>query len=447
MPDLATNWSGHLDFLKEENGFIPLDFEMVEIPECQVWQGIIDKGAKWAKVKEDDVKKRLRKFVNSPSVSFERAKNGKKWVEENFGKPSVSQKWKDFFATFIKEESASESNSGTQMQAISAKQGVINKLSLILDKENVNPKVLYIMPRSAGDVLLSTAIVASLIKHRHPTDTYDWYFATTQPYKDLLSDLKVKVVEFQEEMMHSEVVTEVWDYVYNPGVNVQYNFSNWLLGNGEYSVRLLEEFAKNCNLTPFELSEKYVVPTKECTIPDGAYIAFCPGGEKTAKVYKYWDDVVSNLKEMLPGVKLVQTGLTEEKLYDGVVDFRGKNYAETAYMMKHAIMCLATDTFGCHLAASLEVPHVVIYGSTHASAVSPVVLGKRTLQVFLESSDRHGCKNPCYKNECTNKVDGKNCLSEISALSICDAVMKLLQKEKQRVEAEPKVAEEMMVSV
>ncbi len=435
LPVIATDWSGHKDFLREKNGFIPIDYSMNEIPECQIWENVIEKGSRWAKVDDEDVQRKLRKFFKSPSLPTEKAKENVAWLEASFSKQAVWGKWKSFFDELIQEddqmdETTEKKDKILPVSTTDPRRGVVEKLSALVEKTD-KEKVLYIMPRSAGDCLLSTAVVDSLRKARHMDS--DLYIATLPEYKQLFSALEnVKVVDFTDEMMTTDLTKEVWDVVYNPGVNVQYIFSNWLLGNGDYAVRLFEELAKNCNLSPRQITN-YVVPTKECDLPRGDYVVFCPGGIKSSKVYKYWDDVLSNMKEMLPDVKIVQLGSPNEKLYDGCLDYRRLDFANSAYIMKNAKLALAVDTFGAHLAGALEVPHVVLYGCTHAHTCSPVVLGKPTPQVLIESSYReNGC--PSYKDSCPSEKEGKNCLSHIDPKSVClsiyDMVSKLAEEEK-----------------
>lgn len=437
LPVIATDWSGHKDFLKESRGFLPLNFELVEIPDCQVWEGVIMKGSRWAKVNDAHVSKRLRKFVKDYKKFGKSVNKNRKFLEENFSKKAVSDKWKEFFSSFIVEEGPSRGNTA-QEAAASGRMAALRKAAqdmedkFVLQEDRGKRKCLYVMPRSTGDVLISTSIVNSLLSSRHFDEPF--YFATSPQYKDLLKGLEetysnFRVIDFDEAMMQNELVTEVWEYVYNPGVNVQYNFSNWLLGNGEYAVRLLEEFAKNCNLSPREVAD-YVVHFEEPEdLPEGTYVTFTPAGSKGAKKYAYWEDVLENIKNMLPGIRICQTGLKTEDLYEGVDDWRGRTYGETAALVRSAALHLSVDTFTAHLAAAVGTPHVVLYGSTSAMNVSPVVLSEKKLPVFaIETSDRNGCKKACYKNECYNKKDGLNCISQINPEVVCQTVLKLVQK-------------------
>src|SRR5690606_34408629 len=137
----------------------------------------------------------------------------------------------------------------------------------------------YIILQSAGDCLISTAIINSLMTYRHMGD--DLYIATNSQFADLFDKIVelygAKIFPFDPSMIHAELTREVFDYVYNPGINIQYNFSNWLLGNGDYSLRLLEEFAKQCNLSPQEITN-YKVKIQPCDLPEGPYVVIAPGG-------------------------------------------------------------------------------------------------------------------------------------------------------------------------
>lgn len=429
LPVIATNWSGHLDFLQKGQGFLPLDYELVDIPECQIWPEVIDKGARWAKADDEHTQKQLRKFFNSPSQIRKQAKQHVQVLQENFSKQALSRKWEEFFDRLLNsgDSSSAQQSSDPPSTYISSRARELESLREVIEPSD-KEKVLYIMPRSAGDVLISTSIVSSLMG-RHADA--DFYFATNKEYRPLLQQLVeefgVKVIDYQEKMMSAELTSEVWDCVYNPGINVQYNFSNWLLGNGEWSVRLLEEFAKNCNLLPREI-KRYMPHVTEREIPKSPYCTFSPGGIKSAKVYKYWGDVLMNLKEMIPELTIVQTGLASEKLYGDVVDARGTSYSDTLYLIKNADFHVGVDTFTAHGAAAVDTPHLIIYGSTDANTVTPVLLGKNKLQILLQTSNRHGCKNACYKDQCFNSVEGKNCISEISPETICNAVKMLIEK-------------------
>ena len=70
LPVIATDWSGHLDFLKapyKQNGkekikklFARVDYDLQKIQKEAVWQGLLDKDSRWAFAKEHSFKRKLR---------------------------------------------------------------------------------------------------------------------------------------------------------------------------------------------------------------------------------------------------------------------------------------------------------------------------------------------------------------------------------------------------
>ena len=74
LPTIVTNWSGHLDFLR--NGkFISVDYNLEPIHPSRVDGQIFLNGARWAAVKEKDAKRKLRKFYEKSSMPTQWAKD------------------------------------------------------------------------------------------------------------------------------------------------------------------------------------------------------------------------------------------------------------------------------------------------------------------------------------------------------------------------------------
>ena len=74
LPVISTNYSGHLDFMNQGKS-IKLDYDMIEIHESRVDPHIWMKGTKWAHVKEQDFKTKIRKFRNNHEIPTEWAKD------------------------------------------------------------------------------------------------------------------------------------------------------------------------------------------------------------------------------------------------------------------------------------------------------------------------------------------------------------------------------------
>jgi glycosyltransferase involved in cell wall biosynthesis len=103
LPVIATNWSGHLEFLK--NGkFIAVDRMLGEIPASRVDGQIFHKGFKWAMPIELDAKRRLKKFYESPSMPQEWAKDLQTKIREGYSFEAIAR----IYSTVLDEHLKSE---------------------------------------------------------------------------------------------------------------------------------------------------------------------------------------------------------------------------------------------------------------------------------------------------------------------------------------------------
>lgn len=74
IPVIATNWSGHLDFMNQGK-FIGVSYSLKEIHESRIDGSIFIKGSKWAEPSEENFKQRLKTFYKKPSLPAEWAKD------------------------------------------------------------------------------------------------------------------------------------------------------------------------------------------------------------------------------------------------------------------------------------------------------------------------------------------------------------------------------------
>lgn len=103
IPVMATNWSGHLDFLKLPDGkklFIPVEFDLKEIPESQVWANVIEKGTNWAVFKQDETKILLKKLSMSIDKPKEWASELRQHVVKNFNEEITGKNFCEMLVNF-----------------------------------------------------------------------------------------------------------------------------------------------------------------------------------------------------------------------------------------------------------------------------------------------------------------------------------------------------------
>ena len=90
LPVITTNWSGHLDFMSLGK-FIPVDYDLIEVPQNKVDGRIFVNQVKWANPKENDFKKRLIKFRSSHETPRTWAKDLSIICQEKFSRKTIEK--------------------------------------------------------------------------------------------------------------------------------------------------------------------------------------------------------------------------------------------------------------------------------------------------------------------------------------------------------------------
>jgi glycosyltransferase involved in cell wall biosynthesis len=99
LPVIATNWSGHLDFLKSD--FIAVDYTLVEIHPSRVDNKIFMKGTKWANPSESDAKKKLRKFYEKSTMPRHKAQEAAKRIRHDYSFSSICKIYDEKLTPYI----------------------------------------------------------------------------------------------------------------------------------------------------------------------------------------------------------------------------------------------------------------------------------------------------------------------------------------------------------
>lgn len=99
IPIIATNWSGHLDFLKSD--FIAVDYTLGEIHSSRIDNKIFMKGTKWANPSESDAKKKLRKFYEKSTMPRHKAQEAAKRIRHDYSFSSICKIYDEKLAQYI----------------------------------------------------------------------------------------------------------------------------------------------------------------------------------------------------------------------------------------------------------------------------------------------------------------------------------------------------------
>lgn len=100
LPIIATDWSGHLDFLNRGK-FIKLFYDLTEIPAERIDNNIFMKGSRWADVSEVDFKSKVSKFKNKPNIPQQWAKELQTKIQDNYNMSNISKLYNQQFEKIL----------------------------------------------------------------------------------------------------------------------------------------------------------------------------------------------------------------------------------------------------------------------------------------------------------------------------------------------------------
>lgn len=433
LPIISTDWGGQLSFLKK-GFFSPVAYDLKDIPDVAVWEPILIKGSRWANVRENDAKYRLQKMVSQYSKPREWAKELAKEIKEKFDEKVTNE----YFVTTVKQE---------MLKQVADQLDPVEYLRSFVDtSENFN--VIYTMPMSCGDVLISTAVLDGLQKHLPENSKI--YFSTQPKYFDLLKGNPhiYKCIPWNEGMIQSELLEEVFDLALTPNIETHYVFSNWLK-KGQGGKILAEIYAQHCEteLGKYHIERDYSILGTHTALgvlsAHHEYITVhttSGKGQWEGRYYRSYQEVVDNIKQLYPDLRVVQVGGEDEPLLNVDLDLRGKtNYQQLAAVIEKSLLHLGPDTFSAHIAAAVGTPFVTLFGCSSARHTRPWIKDLKTAKFFLLQSERlTGCGKDggrfCYKDKCKKSEDPAGPMNEIQEKSIFDACVNLL-KEYENVEA------------
>lgn len=92
LPVIATGWSAHTEFLNKGK-YVKLDYRLEQIHPSRADNQIWMPNAKWANVKEDDFKHRVKKFVESPQLPQQWAKELSETLKREYSFESVAAQY------------------------------------------------------------------------------------------------------------------------------------------------------------------------------------------------------------------------------------------------------------------------------------------------------------------------------------------------------------------
>jgi len=127
LPVLATDWSGHLDFLympvKSKKGkeklkaqYAKVDYDLELVQKAAVWDGVVQADSMWAYAQQGSYKMKLREVYKDHGRYKSQAKKLRKWILKNFSEEQQYEEFAESIKIFL--PSAEELNWQQELDAI-----------------------------------------------------------------------------------------------------------------------------------------------------------------------------------------------------------------------------------------------------------------------------------------------------------------------------------------
>lgn len=100
LPVIATGWSGHTDFLKHGK-YINLAYNISNVHHSRIDGAIFVQNSKWAEVKEDDFKSKVKKFREAPSIPKDWATELASVLREKYSPTAVENYYDNLFKDIL----------------------------------------------------------------------------------------------------------------------------------------------------------------------------------------------------------------------------------------------------------------------------------------------------------------------------------------------------------
>lgn len=100
LPIIATNWSGHLQFL-EKDYFYPVDYTLIDVAKSKIDNRIFVEGVKWADPSKKDFMVKAREVYENYSKAKDKSKVLKKNILHNYNATAICKKYDKLFEEII----------------------------------------------------------------------------------------------------------------------------------------------------------------------------------------------------------------------------------------------------------------------------------------------------------------------------------------------------------
>lgn len=300
-------------------------------------------------------------------------------------------------------------------------------------------KILFIMLRTMGDVIVGTTICHELRKEYPGCEIV---FLTNKHYGQLLSgnpDIS-EVCEFGPGVTFDTIFMEMssgkYDRIFAP-YQIRGECNMWHQHEETRRQHLVDFYWKRMGMHRLITDrECYLYPTAKDFEPIGKYISMdvpriaihSTTGVAT-KDWSYFDELVEEFRKA--GYGCVQVGACEDKAVKGSVDLRGKfSLLELSAFLSKCALFIGLDSGVSYMADAMKTPTIVIQGSTDPVTSGPI--SDRVIHAFAKETGYSDCQTVrCHVN-CRHEV---NCNTKIKPDDILNLSEPILDKWKRPIPA------------
>ena len=290
-------------------------------------------------------------------------------------------------------------------------------------------KILYAIPETFGDVLISTGVIDG-IKKRWPES--DIYVATQECHFPVLegNPQVAGLIPYHDSMVNYRVFEKwgpqpenIFDIVFNPYIITQ-KVPHWI-HNG-FGPWLGQAYANMCNVKfgNMWLGEDDSIFQSEgafANLPE-KYITVHSQTRTDPKDWDYFDETLEKIKN----IDVVQVGGKKDREVKNTIDLRGRTTPQQLHsVIKGSAMHFGGDSFPMHVAGLAGTPTIALFGGTYkqqgyAPCYSPHMHA-------IETEDRGPCGTSCHLLECDAKKKGfDKCINNIPVERVLEEINSVL---------------------
>lgn len=286
-------------------------------------------------------------------------------------------------------------------------------------------KIMFVMLKTLGDVVVSTTIVREL-KKEYPNSEIHFY--TNPIYRNILeNNPDVSEIhasdDWNTDMLFMEMASRDYDLVFAP-YQSRPECNAWHQLEATRHQHLVDFYWWRMGMhKPISERECYLYPSptdflkaSDFISMDVPRIAIHTTTGVGTKDWPFFKELVEDLRKA--GYGCVQVGAATDKLAEGAVDLRGKmTFLELAAFISKCAAFVGLDSGLSYISDAMKTPTIVIQGSTSPVTSGPI--SSRVSHLFVKETGYEDCQVIRCHTNCRQSV---NCITKISVSDVLSAI-------------------------